>query len=57
MALLVEVRRERDLSGHRSCTLKDCRSGAEDRRDARLAECKGPARGMRIGHLLQIQDN
>lgn len=54
VALLVEVGKERDLSGHRSCTLKGCRSGAEDCRDARLAECKGPARGMRIGHLFQI---
>lgn len=54
MALIVEVGREHDLRGHRSCTLKDCRSGAEDHGGARLAECKGPARGMRIGHLLQI---
>lgn len=54
MALLVEVGRGRDLSGCRSCALKVCRSGGEDCRDAGLAGCKGLARGMRIGHLLQI---
>lgn len=41
VALLVEVGRERDLSGHKSCILKGCRSGGEDCRDARLAEWKG----------------
>lgn len=56
VALLVEVGRECGLREHRSCTLKCCRSGAEDCRDARLAEYKGPARArkMRTGHLIQI---
>lgn len=57
VALLVEVGRKCDPSGHRSCAWKGCRSGAEDCRDARLAECKGPARtrGMRIGHLIHYR--